>query len=198
MASHPLARRPISLMMLATVAALAGAGCAREPAPPQNPARLPSAEPEQVRQAAREVLRDLYFEVEHPPRAAERIDTLPMTSAYPLEVWRNDVRTAQGWVETALHTVRRTASVIVQPEASAGGAPVTVEVVVRRERPVLPEGLDATTVNEAYHIFVTQQEALERFEQQWGRGITWVDYGRDPELEGYILNRLAERLGEGQ
>jgi hypothetical protein len=65
---------------------------------------------------------------------------------------------------------------------------------VRRERISLSDGLEASSAAEAYSVFSEQRGLLEDFEEHWGRGLTWVDYGRDPALEKLILQRIRDRL----
>jgi hypothetical protein len=185
------ARHTLVLLGLfaATFAATGCNGAARQ-GPAENPARLATADQEAVRKAVTATLEDLYFDVQTPQVTPQRIDTLPLVSAYPLEFWRKDVRSGEGQAESALHTMRRTVTVQL---AEAQGQ-TSVEVIVRKERLSLPQGIGARTVNESYTVFSSSRKALDNFDRHWGRGETWVDYGRDPALEQYILTEVARRL----
>lgn len=182
------AARTLALLGLAAVAAGCGGAAGENVA--ENPARLAAADPAAVRTAVTKVLEDMYFEVQMPLASPQRIDTLPLVSAYPLEFWRKDTRTAADKYETALHTVRRTVTVLL----GGGQGETSVEVIVRRERLSMPQALDAKTANEAYTVFSSSRRSQEIFEEHWGRGATWVDYGRDPALERYILCEVRRRL----
>jgi hypothetical protein len=189
----------LSVLLAATVAA----GCGQAAAPLENPMRLAVTDRNFLRRGIDDVLQGMFFEVEMPPRSEERIDTAPLVSAYPFEFWRPDARTEYDRIETALHTVRRTVTVTMKPAESAAGskappgasgAGTLVEVVVRKERVDLPTGPNATTVAESYGVFESRVKALDRFEQRWGADVRWIDHGRDPDLEQYILSRIRERF----
>jgi hypothetical protein len=183
-------------MITGLVVALAlAAGCARDQVV-DNPLRVTAGDRAAVRSAARGVLEDLRFEVEQPPRAPGRLDTLPLVSAYPAEFWRRDVRTGRDRADSALNTVRRTVTVHLRPAegAPAGDGGTLVEVVVRKERPVLRQALDARSASESYSVFRSRRNMLEDFEEHWGRGLQWTDEGRDPALEAYILSQLSRRF----
>ena len=172
--------------------ALTGAGCGNtaSQAAQQNPATLATADQAAVRTAAVAVLEDLNFQVQTPSLSPQEIDTLPLLSAYPLEFWRKDVRTAADRAETAVHTVRRTVKVLLD----SGRGQTTVEVIVHRERLSIPNAVNATSAIEAYSVFANSRSYQESAEQHWGRGETWMDCGRDPALEQYILEQLVRRL----
>jgi len=188
------AMRPCRLIVvLSAVLAAALTGCSRTSVT-ENPMRLPITDDAMVRAVATDVLEAMYFEVERPPRSLDRLDTLPLVSAYPVEFWRPDTRTSYDRTESALHTVRRTVVIHLRPDASASDKGMLIEAVVTKERPSLREPLDATTVNEAYSVFSSQRKALETYEKHWGQGMEWVDYGRDGDLERYILTRIRNRL----
>jgi len=188
------AMRPCRLIVvLSLVLPAAVTGCSQTTVT-ENPLRVAVTDDAMVRAVATDVLEAMYFDVERPPRSPDRLDTLPLVSAYPAEFWRPDTRTAYDRVETALHTVRRTVVIHLRPDASGPDKGMLIEAVVTKERLSLPEPLDATTVNEAYGVFSSRRTALETYESHWGQGTTWMDYGRDPELEYYILTRIRNRL----
>lgn len=177
--------------------ALVASGCAQPAAEVENPLGLAAADRQAVRKATIDVLEEMYFEVERPPRSPGRVNTLPMVSAYPGEFWRPDTRTSRDKVESALHTVRRTVTVALGDGAggaASGGQGVTVAVEVRKERLSLPGSMDATSANEAYGVFSGSRKALGSYEEHWGRGQTWTDLGRDTALEQYILSEIRKKL----
>jgi len=188
----PAMKRSSLIAVLAVVAALP-LGCARE-AVTENPMRLSVTDRDMVRGITRDVLEAMHFEVEMPPRSPDRLNTLPLVSAYPAEFWRTDTRTSYDRAESALHTVRRTVVVHLKPDDSASDKGMLVQVVATKQRPVMRQGLNAKTVNESYSVFRTRRKALDNFEEHWGQGLQWVDYGRDPGLEQYILTRIRNRL----
>jgi len=181
------------ILALPVVLTVAATGCTRTPVA-ENPMRVPITDDAMVRAVATDVLEAMHFDVERPPRSPDRLDTLPLVSAYPAEFWRPDTRTSRDRAESALHTVRRTVVIHLRPDASASDKGMLIEAVVTKERPSLPRALDATTVSEAYGVFSTRRKALETYEKHWGQDVEWMDYGRDPELEYYILTRIRNRL----
>jgi len=186
--------------------ACAAAGCGRSRARFDNPMTISTTDQMLVRYEVTDLLEAMFFEVERPPRSAERIDTLPLTSSHFTEFWRPDVRTHQGRVESSIHTVQRTITVYMrkaggspdQEQAAAGASespgPLAIEVVVRKERLAMPTGIDATGASDMYSVFSGRITALEDYEEKYGVGTRWVDYGRDEALEQYVLKRILKRL----
>lgn len=177
------------LLTVLAVLALASPGCV-QPTLSENPAQVAVTDLDLVRKTVADVLVNMDFEVEVPPRTPERIDTAPLVSAYPAEFWRKDTPTDYDRTESTLHTVRRTVTVHMRPAETR----TEIEVEVRKERPSLPEGLDAKTANESYTVFRRERRALEAFEEHYGKGLTWQDYGRDSVLEREILTEILSRL----
>ena len=186
--------------------ACAAAGCGRSSARLDNPMTISTTDQMLVRYEVTDLLEAMFFEVERPPQSADRIDTVPLTSSHFTEFWRPDVRTHEGRAESALHTVQRTVTVYMRkasgsPEeekspAAASESPggLAIEVVVRKERLSMPTGIDATGVSEMYSVFSGRVKTLEDYEQKYGVGTRWVDYGRDEVLEQYVLKRILKRL----
>ncbi len=104
----------IALVLTLTVALC---GCGKPQPALDNPMPLAATDDNAVRANIKDVLQTMFFEVEQPPRTPERIDTYPLVSAYFLEFWRPDVRTAADRHEAAIHTVRRTVTVFLHPVA---------------------------------------------------------------------------------
>jgi hypothetical protein len=179
-----------TLMLLSLALMTAGCSHAASQAAQQNPASLTTADQAAVRTAAVAVLEDLNFQVQTPSPSPQEIETLPLVSAYPLEFWRKDVRTSADRAESAIHTMRRTVKVLLD----SGRGQTTVEVIVHRERLSLPDAVNAKSAVEAYAVFADSRTYQEVAEQHWGRGEAWMDCGRDPALEQYILEQLVRRL----
>ncbi|MBN2583913.1 MAG: hypothetical protein JXL80_12670 [Planctomycetes bacterium] len=200
-----------TFLVLVTVAAATAAcgGCGQQ-AELSNPTLVATHDRLVVRERVTDMLEDMFFEVERPPRDQGRIDTLPLVSAHPTEFWRPDVRTCEDKAETSLHTVRRTVTVFLhepgETEASsasadaaaampAAGSGLSIEVIVRKERLAVAGSIDATSAGDMYSVYRGRVRAIEDYEKDYGVGETWVDYGRDAVLEQYILQRILKRIG---
>jgi hypothetical protein len=235
-------------------------GCGKPQPALDNPMPLSATDDNMIRANIKDVLQTMFFEVEQPPRTAERIDTYPLVSAHGPEFWRPDIRTFADWNESNIHTVRRTVTVFLHPVAqppepppmaepgsdSAGDVPsgaaaprltaevqnvpsgaaavppttttlvgpiivlsppprppqeasdwskgLSVEVVVKKERVDTGTPFTASDISEFYSIFRAQTDTLDNFEDKWSSKIRWIDYGRDPALEQYILHKIRARF----
>jgi hypothetical protein len=201
-------QRLVLIAGLAAAAIAAAAGC-RPAAEPTNPIIVASHDRLLIRQQITEMLEDMFFEVERPPRDPERIDTLPLVSAHPTEFWRPDVRTLEDKVESSLHTVRRTVTIFLRDPAQGEASPsapvaapaapansgLSIEVIVRKERLAIAGALNATSAGDMYSVYSGRIRALEDYEAHYGVGETWVDHGRDAALEQYLLKHILKRIG---
>ncbi|HOI54597.1 MAG TPA: hypothetical protein PLP01_05075 [Phycisphaerae bacterium] len=199
----------IVLMACLAAAVIATAGGCRPASEPANPTLVASHDRLLIRQQVTEMLEDMFFEVERPPRDLQRIDTLPLVSAHPTEFWRPDVRTFEDKVESSLHTMRRTVTIFMRdpaqdeaspstptaaPSAPANGG-LSIEVIVRKERLAVAGAINATSAGDMYSVYSGRIRALEDYEAHYGVGETWVDHGRDAALEQYLLKRILKQIG---
>jgi hypothetical protein len=113
-------------LLLSTLVALLlapASGCSQKKVEElPNPMLLPITDRDLVRHNINDVLEIMFFEIERPPRAPDRVDTYPMVAAYFLEFWRHDVTTSYDRAESALHTMRWTVTIYMRPASDAPAA----------------------------------------------------------------------------
>ena len=80
------------------------------------------------------------------------------------------------------------------PEASDWSKGLTIEVVVKKERVDTGTPFTASDISEFYSIFRGQTDALDSYDERWSGKIRWIDFGRDPALEQYILHKIRARF----
>ena len=236
----PTTRYALPLLLLA----LFLPGCAQPKSAETIPNPMPTTVTDRdlLRRNIDDILQQMNFEVETPPRSPDRIDTLPLVDAYPLEFWRADGTTRDDVVENAFFTVRRTVTIIfhtpdhppaasgtpspapaatppspaessssapaVEPAGSQTTAapdqpapaeqskpvPMTIEVIVRKERVDVQQPFTASDTDEMFGIFQQRTNALAVYEDKWGTNIRWIDYGRDAAREQYLLQKIRRRF----
>jgi hypothetical protein len=71
---------------------------------------------------------------------------------------------------------------------------LTIEVVVKKERVDTNTPFTASDISEFYSIFRVQTDTLDSYENKWSGKVRWIDYGRDPALEQYILHKIRARF----
>ena len=176
----------LSVLLAATVAA----GCGQAAAPLENPMRLAVTDRNFLRKGIDDVLQGMFFEVEMPPRSEERIDTAPLVSAYPFEFWRPDTVGPRQHAESTLSTIRRKVTVSVTPTGTGSDVAVAVE----KQRLSAP-GSESSLVGQTYSLYGVSPTSMYRQDELEPPGGTWLDEGRDAELEQVILSRIYDRLG---
>ncbi|MGB0716357.1 MAG: hypothetical protein ACPGXK_10790 [Phycisphaerae bacterium] len=181
-------RRFLGVASLLTV--LAMAGCAANDSRPLTSIEQFSSTDGADRydsywEAAQEALRRNRFRIDRVDRTAGILTSFPVLSQNFIEFWRHDVNSRKDLIESTINPIRR--RVEVRFQTSDGGVLESMEVVVRKERLSAPDRQFNSTAA-AYRLFgetlptTTGQSAR-------GSGITWLDYGRDENLEDYL--RLA-------
>jgi hypothetical protein len=161
-----------------------------------NPMRVAVTDAELIRFHVADLLEEMFFVVEHPPRNPQRVDTRPLTSAHWFEFWRPDTRTARDACESSLHTIRRQVVVHLTPVSGDTQEPqaTDIEVVVTRQRLSLAQDVEARSMHELYSVYQDRIGIVENLDDEFRAGAAWEHLGRDPALEQYILTRLSQRL----
>jgi len=193
------------------------AGC-RAPLPPEGPTELRVYVPdyEAFFDAALSVLRRYDFSPDYADRTRGVIVSEPVTSGQWFEPWRVDSPGGYQLLESSLHTIRRTVTVRLQPleDSPAETQPTVADVLSEdwdREPPVwgvkryrvsvqvdksrysAPER-QITTASGALAIYSTRIPTTEGIRGPASREIDWVPLGRDPLLEAFLLEKLANAL----
>lgn len=141
-------------------------------------------------EAAQEVLREHHFQLDRVDRRAGHITTQPMTSQHFFEFWRKDVATPYDFAEASMRTVRRSVDVAVAGE----GDEATIAVTVKREFIATPERQFNSTIV-ALRMFGNDLPRADTGERITEADTYWIDAGRDPAMERYLLDRITARAG---
>jgi hypothetical protein len=181
----------LSLFSIFTVFA---GGCGTEQAPRQvgvEPMCSAHTQVEAVTAAAEDVLARMNFAIDKADVKQGYVRTLPLTGAQAFEFWRKDTVGPFNKSEANLQTVRRTAEVNV----SGRDGQVCAECVVTVERMSLPQR-PAVSTTRASAMFSRSGPSLQRLElnPEQREGVSWIELGRDSQLETEILKRLQARL----
>lgn len=196
--------------------ALSLAGCASRTA-------VSSAEPNaatpasntataEIVRAARIVLIRMHFAIEKLDAEQGVIRTRPLRGAQFFELWRSDNAGAYNWEEANLQSIHRTVELRVRTQnegqTTDGSSQNPQDTTLLR----MPSGLcvvctvsvqrlsfsqrEVTDTSEAYRVHASSTAALQQLPSspQQHRSMTWIDLGRDPELEKRILSRVEQRL----
>lgn len=115
------------------------------------------------------------------------ITTEPITTQQWFEFWRHDAMGPYQWLESSMHTVQRLAKIQIERLPESGRYRVNVVVDVFRmsaaERQVTtPSG---ALVMYSEKLPTEQGEPLKPHEN-----VHWVHLGRDPKMEGVLLQRI--------
>lgn len=140
--------------------------------------------------AAQDVLREHHFRLDRVDRRAGIIQTYPQTSQHAFEFWRKDVDTAYDFLEASMRTVRRSVEVGLAPAESGDALTVTV----RREYYSTPERQFNSSVA-ALRMFTTDLPRADTGERITAADSYWIDAGRDPDMEAYLLGKIVARAG---
>jgi len=136
-------------------------------------------------QAAQAVLRDRGFRFAQCNARQRRITTFPVVSGHFFEFWRHDVANLAGAVEASIQHVRRYVEVSINPDGS--GHPLDVRVF--KQRFSAPERQFNSSAS-AYHIFSEQLPAARTGARIRANDETWIDAGRDRDLERVLTNEI--------
>ena len=180
------------LAILATLIACGSSGCAttRGVTVVENPMVVPSGDFETVWRAA-VVAVDQYFDIATEDRVQRKIVTQTKSGATLLEPWDGDSVGFYERFECTLQTIRRFATVTVDPAPTGQGWAVRVEVRKELEDLLQP---DRQSLGRA--VF-NNQFPLNRTREVIGpvqAPAYWVPRGRDPKLEQVILAKIRTSL----
>lgn len=140
---------------------------------------------------ALETLRALHLELDRVDRRAGVITTFPEVSQHFFELWRHDVDTAPDFWEATLNADRRWVELQFDQEQGRWRA---LHVVVHKQRFSAPDRQFNST-GAAYQYFGFSLPSTTGQEQISAEDERWVDRGRDPAMEEYILRAILDRTG---
>lgn len=152
----------------------------------------PSPEADQVWEAVQETLRRHRFQLDRVDRRARSITTMPLTSQHIFEFWRHDVDTGPDLWESTLNPIRRWVEVTVARADDKTW--MELAVVVHKERLSSPDRQFNNT-GAAYQYFSDSLPSTEGIIRVTAEDDMWLDQGRDPAMEDYLLRAIFERVG---
>ncbi len=152
----------------------------------------PSDEADALWEAAQDALRRHRFRLDRVDRRQGVITTMPETSQHFFEVWRHDVDTKPDLWEAILNPIRR--RVEVRVESGEEGTWTEVACAVRKERFSSPDRQFNST-GAAYQYFSDQLPSTTGLVRVTAEHDRWLDIGRDPAMEDYLLRTILQRAG---
>ncbi len=158
------------------------------------PITFPDRSPEAQRLwgAIEETLRRNRFRLDRVDARAGVITTMPVTSQHLYEFWRHDVDTWPDALEATLNPLRRWVEVSVTLVDDRMWSELAV--VVHKERLSSPDRQFNSTVA-AYQYFGDSLPSTTGLVRVTPEHDLWLDLGRDPAMEDYLLRTILERAG---
>ena len=173
--------------------ALLLAGCAKEEqSAPVEQICSSGINKQQAMQAAEDCLGDMHFAIEKADVEQGLIRTKALTGGQFFEFWRSDNVGSFNTAEANIQTIRRTAELKISEQA--GQLCINCNVSVRRLN--MPERQTASG-SQAYRMFTKSRESMQslKLDSEQKKTASWVDLGKDTQLETEILKRIEQRIG---
>ncbi len=146
-------------------------------------------------EAIQETLRRNRFRLDRVDRRDGVVTTKPEISQHFFEFWRHDVETRTDYWEATLNPLRRWVEVTVRRGDDDQWSELVA--VVHKERFSSPDRQFNST-GAAYQYFsdsLPSTTGLVRVTAEYDR---WIDQGRDPAMEDYLLQAILERVRPGK
>jgi hypothetical protein len=139
--------------------------------------------------SAEKVLAGMYFSIEKFDVNSGYIKTEPLSGAQTLEFWRSDSVGSYNRTEADLQTIRRT----VELNIADGNTPgqICINCVAITERLSLPQ--DLTASGQSQIVMSSRQKSVRKLGERKA-DLTWINLGRDEQLETEILKRIDKQL----
>lgn len=151
-----------------------------------------SDQSEALWEAIQETLRRGRFRLDQVDRHAGLVTTMPETSQQFFEFWRHDVDTKEDLWESTLNLIRR--RVHVNLARAEDGRSGELGVTVYKERFSSPDRQFNST-GAAYQLFGDRLPSTTGQEKVTSADDQWLELGRDPAMEDYLLRAILERAG---
>lgn len=142
--------------------------------------------------ATQEALHAERLQIDRLDRRAGVITTLPEGSQHFFEFWRHDVATMGDFWEATANPMRRWVEIRYTPEE--GESWREISVIVHKERLSSPDRQFNST-GAAYQYFGTTLPSTTGAARVSREQDRWVDMGRDPAMEQFLLDRILARAG---
>ncbi len=138
--------------------------------------------------AGEQVLGEMHFAIEKLDSETGYIRTYPLAGAQTFEFWRKDNVGSFNRSEADLHSIRRTVELTVNQQAGQ----TCINCKVTTQQLSLPQSKTNTDQGTLTEIRRSTQKLNLTPEQK--TNLSWIDLGRDNQLETEILNRIDSRL----
>lgn len=188
----PLRAPPLSIILLVSVATTGCLGPRRADYQTSQPISVEdsSQRADALWTAALDTLRAQGLRLDRVDRRAGVITTLPESSQHFFEFWRHDVDTAPDFWEATVNPLRRRVDVnIVRGE---NGRWTKLAVIVSKQRFSSPDRQFNRT-GEAYQYFGNRLPSTTGLARVTSEHDEWLDLGRDPAMEEYLLRAILRR-----
>jgi len=154
----------------------------------------PSEQADLLWEAVQETLRRGRYQIDRVDRVAGVVTTFPENSQHFFEFWRHDVDTSRDGWEATLNPMRRWVEVSLTRE---GEGPWTqLAVVVHKERLSSPDR-QFNSSGAAYQYFGESLPSTTGKSRIRAKEDHWLDCGRDPAMEDYLLSEVLKRCSNG-
>ncbi len=147
---------------------------------------VPAATQADAMAAAERVLADMHFEIEKLDSGAGYIRTHSLSGAQTFELWRSDSVGGFNREEADLHSIRRAVELNVSQQA--GQLCINCRVTTQRL------SIHSEQTADKSYTVMSGQNSLQKISREQRPNITWIDLGRDGQLETEILKRIEKRL----
>jgi len=143
----------------------------------------------EVMASAEKVLAGMQFSIEKFDVNSGYIKTEPLSGAQTFEFWRSDSVGAFNHAEADLQTLRRT----VELNITDGNVPgqICVKCDAITERLSMPQ--DLTASGQSQIVMSGRQRSVRKLSGQKAN-LTWINLGRDNQLETEILKRIEKKI----
>ena len=160
----------------------------------------PSEDADQLWEAVQETLRRGRFQLDRIDRQAGVITTMPEASQHFFEFWRHDVDTQRDRWEATLNPMRRWVEVSLTradegPWTHPSELRTRLAVVVHKERLSSPDR-QFNSSGAAYQYFGESLPSTTGQSHVTAKDGRWLDCGRDPAMEDYLLRKILDRCPE--
>jgi len=135
--------------------------------------------------AAEQVLANMRFTIQKSDVDAGLIRTHPLTGAQAFEFWRSDNVGLTNRTEADLHSIRRSVEITI--EEQAGQLCINSRAITQRLS--MPQSQEYGAMAESY-----RSAQRLKFGKDQKANITWIDLGRDNQLETEIIKRVEKKI----
>lgn len=151
-----------------------------------------SEQADQWWEAIQDTLRDSRFAIDRVDRRAGVVTTFPVGSQHFFEFWRHDVDTREDFWEATLNPIRRWVEVNVKQ--SSAGEWEELSFTVRTQR-LSARDRQFNRTGAAYQFFGYNFPATTGEPDIGPNDVRWMNLGRDPAMEEYLLDAFVDRTG---